>query len=91
MQNPQTRLETDSETQDPTTTQGRPGSASVDNDTGKTRTDASSGPLLPQSQPTPGDPNYHGGRRMLGTSLGMFLPALILLIIGVAIIVYIAW
>jgi hypothetical protein len=55
------------------------------------RTDASTGPLLPQSPATPGDPNHHAARRVFGTSLGMFLPALILLVIGIAVIVWIAW
>jgi len=55
------------------------------------RTDASTGPLLPQSPATPGDPNHHAARRVFGTSLGMFLPALVLLVIGIAVIVWIAW
>ena len=55
------------------------------------RSDASTGPLLPQSPATPGDPNHHAARRVFGTSLGMFLPALILLLVGIAVIVWIAW
>jgi hypothetical protein len=52
------------------------------------RTDASTGPLLPESHSAPGDPNYHEGRRVIGTSLWMFLPAVILLIVGIAVILY---
>lgn len=52
------------------------------------RTDASTGPTLPESHSSPGDPNYHESRRVVGTSLWMFLPAVILLVIGIAIILY---
>lgn len=55
------------------------------------RADASTGPLLPKSEPVAGDANYAGTRRMLGTSLGMFLPAAILLAIGIVFIIVIAW
>ena len=55
------------------------------------RSDASTGPLLPQSPAAPGDPNHHAARRVFGTSLGMFLPALILLLVGIGVIVWIAW
>lgn len=91
MQNPQTPLETDSATQERASEDLRRDTNRIGNDAATSRPDASSGPLLPESTPTPGDPNFHGGRRILGTSLGMFLPAVILLLIGIAIIVYIAW
>lgn len=91
MQDPQTRPEIKSGTQVRLTDDQRTNLNPVGNDTGAPRTDASSGPLLPQSKAAPGDANYHGGRRILGTSLGIFLPAVILLLIAIAVILYIAW
>ncbi|MGB3331011.1 MAG: hypothetical protein WBA46_18750 [Thermomicrobiales bacterium] len=60
-------------------------------DAGPPRAGASTDPEPAQPTPSPGDPNYKGGRRFLETQVGMFLPAVVLLLIGIAVIIYIAW
>ncbi|MGC4190980.1 MAG: hypothetical protein QM589_07435 [Thermomicrobiales bacterium] len=81
----------DSDIRSESTTGQRPDLHLVGDDGAVPHSDASTGPLLPAFPARPGDPNYHGMRRMFGVSLGMFLPAIILLAIGIAVIVYIAW
>lgn len=91
MQNPQDIPETDPLTDTQSTPRSqRPDMHLVGNDAAP-RSDASTGPLLPASPSSSGDPNHHAARRVFGTSLGMFLPALILLVVGIAVIVWIAW